>query len=133
MTAACLWKREPVSIGKVYRNLNNGLLSIMGMDGLVHGHFAQVSLMNVTFKVSAVILAQIRRQKRKTVGMWAKGDILFVADRISVPEHAKDWERVRFNPYLHDGFTTHSGIIITSAERLFITSTGDMFALHPKA
>lgn len=125
---AITWKREPITAGRVYRNLTNGLLSIMGSDGLVHGHFAQVMLHAVRFHVSASILAKIRATNRKTVGMWAKGTIHTVGNVISLPIECAEWERITFDPYKVDGFTNERGEVVTTAARLLITSAGLMLA-----
>lgn len=57
---------------QVYRNLNNGLLSVM-QDGRVVGHVASVNLLNVTFKVRRGGRQRVLTERRKNVHAFAQG------------------------------------------------------------
>lgn len=134
MRAHAAWKREPITRAKVYRNLHNGLLSVMGMDGLVHGHFAAIIMRDIRFRVSLRIVTQIRREKRKTVGMFAVGELVQVSARAkALPRDTARWKRIRVNPYLWDGFVDDDDTQVSSADKLVILANGDMRALSPAA
>jgi hypothetical protein len=118
-------------IYKVYRNLNNGKLSIKNTKGLVIGHCDSITLTSVEFKVNRKGVERIRKNKKKEVVATVNGNILnaegFVPfkgrdfDGLSAydyflksqlvkyafkEEYYKMPDRVYFNPYEHDTFYT---------------------------
>ena len=60
---------------KVYRNLNNGKLSIKNTEGLVVGHCDAIMLTTVEFKVNRKGVARVQKNKRKEVIATANGNI----------------------------------------------------------
>lgn len=57
---------------QVYRNLNNGLLSIQ-QNGLVVAHVPSCNLLNVVFKVQGGGRKRVLEQRRKNVHAYAVG------------------------------------------------------------
>ncbi len=112
----------------VYRNLNNGKLSIKNSCGLVAGHCDSIILTSVKFKVNRKGIARIQKNKRKEVIATANGNILSISGfvpfkgryveeltpydyflksqilKYASPE--KNAEKLYFNPYEHDTFYT---------------------------
>ena len=120
-------------IYKVYRNLNNGKLSIKNTEGLVVGHCDSIYLTSVEFKVNRKGVERIRKNKRKEVVATANGNIAnaegFVSFKGRYFEGLSTYDyflksellkyafkdeyvqgnqtaRVYFNPYEHDTFYT---------------------------
>ena len=118
-------------IYKVYRNLNNGKLSIINTEGLVVGHCDSIYLTSVEFKVSRKGVERIRKNRRKEVVATANGNIAnaegFVSFKGRYFEGLSTYDyflksellkyafketyynkpdRVYFNPYEHDTFYT---------------------------
>ena len=118
-------------IYKVYRNLNNGKLSIKNTEGLVVGHCDSVVLTSVEFKVNRKGVERIRRNKRKEVVATANGNIVSAEGFVSFKgryfeglsaydyflksqllkyafkeEYYNKPEKLYFNPYEHDTFYT---------------------------
>jgi hypothetical protein len=113
---------------KVYRNLNNGKLSIKNSCGLVAGHCDSVILTSVKFKVNPKGVNRIRLFQRKEVVATANGNVLSISGFVPfkgryieelspydyflksqilkyAPSENKA-EKVYFNPYEHDTFYT---------------------------
>ena len=123
----------------VYRNLNNGQLSIKSLStNLVIGHCQSIALSGVVFKVSTKGIDKIRKTKRKSVVAMVAGNIAtiegFIAykDRshgpyliTSIPELP---EKISFDPYRWDGFVDKRGITLSTKNYIQIFKNGDMFA-----
>ena len=60
----------------VYRNLNNGKLSVRNNKGLVVGHCDAITLIDVKFKVNKKGVERIRKTKRKEVVGVACGRVM---------------------------------------------------------
>ena len=118
-------------IYKVYRNLNNGKLSIKNTEGLVVGHCDSVVLTSVEFKVNRKGVERIRKNRRKEVVATANGNIVSAEGFVSFKgryfeglstydyflktqllkyafkeEYYNKPEKIYFNPYEHDTFYT---------------------------
>ena len=118
-------------IYKVYRNLNNGKLSIKNTEGLVVGHCDAITLTSVEFKVNRKGVESIRKNKRKEVVATANGNIVSAEGFVSFKgryieelsaydyflksqllkyafkeEYYNKPEKLYFNPYEHDTFYT---------------------------
>ncbi len=59
---------------KVYRNLNNGKLSIQE-NGLVVGHADNIIMLNVVFKVNQIGREKVIKEKKKNVHAFVIGEI----------------------------------------------------------
>ena len=116
---------------KVYRNLNNGKLSIKNSCGLVVGHCDAITLTSVEFKVNRKGVERIRNNRRKEVVATANGNIVSAEGFVSFKgryieelsaydyflksqllkyafkeEYYNKPEKLYFNPYEHDTFYT---------------------------
>ena len=69
---------------KVYRNLNNGKLSIKNSCGLVVGHCDAITLTSVEFKVNRKGVERIRNNRRKEVVATANGNIVSAEGFVSL-------------------------------------------------
>ena len=64
---------------QVYRNLNNGLISIQDLStGLVLGHASAVDLQRATFIVREAGRQQVLKEKRKNVHAFVRGKVVDV-------------------------------------------------------
>ena len=110
----------------VYRNLNNGKLSVRDNKGLVVGHCDAITLFGVRFNVNKKGLKRIRETKRKEVVAVASGQVLsaynFITyknreslDTFKLHDYRPVYEhrnfvvnqiakKITFNPYTHDKF-----------------------------
>jgi hypothetical protein len=98
---------------KVYRNLRNGLWSVMDTETRrVLGYTSEITLMNATFRVSAKGIQRIRDERRKRVVAFVQG--LFLG-------YYSDMEcgaPVQFNPYKWDRFVDCHGHPVQGAEKV---------------
>jgi len=124
----------------VYRNLNNGQLSIKDVkSGLVLGHCQRIRLKKVVFKVSQAGIERIRRERVKSVVAMVNGECAYLDGFVSYKDRHLDnpgtsysdqvsLERpIFFNPYKNDGFVNEDMSIITKAEEVEISKNGKMF------
>jgi hypothetical protein len=110
----------------VYRNLNNGKLSVRDNKGLVVGHCDAITLFGVRFNVNKKGLKRIRETKRKEVVAVANGQVLSAynfttyknresLDTFKLHDYRPVYEhrnfvvnqiakKITFNPYTHDKF-----------------------------
>lgn len=88
---------------KIYKNLHNGLWSIM-QGGLVVAHVESFSMYGVSFKVSESGRQKVIRERKKYVHAFIVGRLLEVNctddDIITSNPHT----RVRYNPYTLTSF-----------------------------
>jgi hypothetical protein len=106
---------------KVYRNLRNGLWSVMDTETRrVLGYAKEIMLMNATFPVSAKGVQRIREDRRKRVVAFVQG--LFLG-------YYSDMEcgaAVQFNPYKWDRFVDAHGHPVQGAEKVNLVSVAGM-------
>lgn len=72
------WFGQPV---RIYRNLNNGTMSVQGKSGAawrVIGHVTEATLQDVVFKISSASQARARQEQVRNVHAWGQG--ILVAD-----------------------------------------------------
>ncbi len=129
----------------IYRNLNNGKLSIKeSKSGLVVGHADSVRILKANFRVSESGVMKIRERKQKAVvatvhgflsaleGFKAfKGRELTLTSAIgkSAFTSASDATRVAFNPYKYSSFVNaETETPLATANQVFINNTGNMQA-----
>ena len=115
-----------ISRYSVYRNLNNGKLSVRDNKGLVVGHCDAITLFGVKFNVNKKGLKRIRETKRKEVVAVASGQVLSAynfttyknresLDTFKLHDYRPVYEhrnfvvnqiakKITFNPYTHDKF-----------------------------
>jgi len=109
---------------KVYRNLNNGELSVMqGQKVIAYADY--IYLKDVTFHVQKAGLAKVREEKRKNVHAYVKG-------YIDTDTYIDSNERVYYDPYKYDTFVTIDVLDevypIHKAEKVFINNKGEILA-----
>lgn len=84
---------------KVYRNLNNGLLSIVDTStDLVLGYCEAIQLFNVTFKVSQKGRERVLKEKRKNVHAYVLGYVEDTVNGFNATSEAT------YNPYKYESF-----------------------------
>ncbi len=127
---------------KVYRNLNNGKLSIQ-YKGLVIGHADSLMMLNVVFKVNQKGRERVIKEKKKNVHAFVIGDIACcegfkpfknreLKRRETYKLHEYIWYRgtVVYNPFKFNNFKLSNDkfklVDIYTADRLDINKNGNM-------
>ena len=134
----------------VYRNLNNGKLSVRNNKGLVVGHCDAITLIDVKFKVNKKGVERIRKTKRKEVVGVACGRVMSAynftryKNRESIKKHnlydstpkfqvSNIAKKIFFNPYKNNSFVCQSDSLVSyeiaKARLLAIDSEGRMLGL----
>jgi len=88
--------------GRVYRNLQNGRMSLqakVGKNWKVVGHVLDCILENVEFRVVESTRQRILTQQRRTVHAWGQGTLIGVGDPIIYAPID-----LTYNPFLSDRF-----------------------------
>jgi hypothetical protein len=101
------WKKPPTQVVDVYRNLNNGRLSVKNRgkgDNTVAGYFDRVEMKDVDLVVSAAALHRMRHVlKKRWVVAYARGTVTGVSESPGkVP--GVGWTEITFNPWKYDSF-----------------------------
>jgi len=90
---------------RVYRNLNNGLMSVQ-FKGKVVGHTDNLAIKNVSFIVSEATRIKMVAAKRRAVHAYAEG--ILMANTPDIPlTHT-----VHYNPYRSGQFTVSPGEMV---------------------
>ena len=107
---------------KVYRNLNNGQLSIM-QGSVVVAYTDYIYLKDVTFHVRKAGLEKVRLEQRKNVHAYVKG-------YIDNDKYIDSNEKVYYDPYKYDSFVTidvsDEVIPVHKTDKIFINNKGEM-------
>lgn len=125
---------------KLYRNLNNGKISIMDpATRLVIGHADKVSVVDAEFVVNENGRQRVLQEKRKNVHAFLTGTCVgvegfegFRGRSLTVASGTASGARrvVKYNPYKGPFFTTRvDGIPIHRAAGATVDSTGHMSAV----
>ena len=131
---------------QVYRNLNNGLISIQDLStGLVLGHASAVDLQRATFIVREAGRQQVLKEKRKNVHAFVRGKVISIQNfqpykgrslkvtRLSDVfffdqdlQGSDVWAttKVSYNPYKAPHFVTPEGDEVKSAYMCTVQSNG---------
>ena len=133
---------------QVYRNLNNGLISIQDLStGLVLGHASAIDLQEATFIVREAGRQQVIKEKRKNVHAFVRGKVIDVRNFQSFKGRGEGIEddspyawmnstklqrgsmlvtttRVSYNPYKAPHFVTPEGDEVDYAQLCTIQSDG---------
>lgn len=105
---------------KVYRNLNNGLISIV-QNSKVVGHADYLALENCKFKVNKKSRERVIATKRKNVHAYMYGYIIPIQQLIA---HDLKCEIV-YNPYINDEFMIKNTEEVAPVSRYgYITKEG---------
>ena len=129
---------------QVYRNLNNGLISIQDLStGLVLGHASAIDLEEASFIVREAGRQQVIKEKRKNVHAFVRGKVIDV--RNFQPFKGRrvggGWTgacslvdlqgssmytttKVSYNPYKEPHFTTPEGDEVDYAHLCTVQSNG---------
>lgn len=111
---------------RIYRNLHNGLMSVQGKvngNWKVIGHTANLSLQDVTFKVSLKARERVLRSGKKEVHAFIVGVVstpLLLTD---------DFQPIKYNPKKADCFHLLDGSKITQAKACIITDCKPQISL----
>lgn len=96
------WSRAIGQTIRIYRNLNNGTMSIQCKEAgrwLVVGHVTDCVVSGVTFKVSGSGRQRVIRDRRKNVHAWGEGVLVAqFAPEIDCPID------LAYNPYTNETF-----------------------------
>lgn len=114
-------------IVRVYKNLNNGLISIQCKETrLVMGHCRKISLEDATFLVNEAGRQRVLRDKRKNVHAYAEGRVISTEGlqsfrnrsvaTASLTPPVKGAIKVKYNPYKYSSFVTESGNPVRGAQ-----------------
>lgn len=132
---------------QVYRNLNNGLISIQDLStGLVLGHAYAVDLEEATFIVREAGRQQVLKEKRKNVHAFVRGkvisiqnfqpykgrslkvtrlsDVFFFDQDLQGSDVWATTTKVSYNPYKAPHFVTPEGDEVKSAYMCTVQSNG---------
>ena len=133
---------------QVYRNLNNGLISIQDLStGLVLGHASAVDMEEASFIVREAGRQQVIKEKRKNVHAFVRGKVIDVRNFQSFKGRGEGIEddspyawmnstklqrgsmlvtttRVSYNPYKAPHFVTPEGDEVDYAQLCTIQSDG---------
>ena len=127
---------------QVYRNLNNGLISIQDLStGLVLGHASAVDLQRATFIVREAGRQQVIREQRKNVHAFVRGKVISIQNfqpykgrslRVNRLSDLQDLQvsnmwtttKVSYNPYKAPHFVTPEGDEVDYAHLCTVQSNG---------
>mgnify|MGYP003635392358 FL=1 len=133
---------------QVYRNLNNGLISIQDLStGLVLGHASAIDLQEASFIVREAGRQQVIREQRKNVHAFVRGKVIDVRNFKPFKGRGEGIEddspyawmnstklqrgsmlvtttRVSYNPYKAPHFVTPEGDEVDYAQLCTIQSDG---------
>jgi len=112
---------RPLEIGEkvfVYRNLTRDCLSVKSMKtGLVIGHVKEISLRDVTFKVSQKGNERVRREQKKYVHAGVVGYITESVEKFG-------GVKVRYNPYENKSFVNPYGSPVEKSDFAIVKTSG---------
>lgn len=124
---------------RVYRNLNNGLLSIQSTGGkLILAHCKSIRLVDAKFLVSEKGRQRVIANSRKDVHAYVEGFVAQVEGLVSyrgrtmpkvrgIESEACNLTRcVRYNPYQSANFTDERGDPVYMAPEILIHASGQM-------
>jgi len=127
---------------QVYRNLNNGLISIQDLStGLVLGHADAIDLEEANFIVREAGRQQVIREQRKNVHAFVRGKVISIQNfqpykgrslRVNRLSDLQDLQvsnmwtttKVSYNPYKAPHFVTPEGDEVDYAHLCTIQSNG---------
>jgi len=123
---------------KVYRNLNNGLISIQ-KEGLVVGHCSSITLKDVNFKVNQGGRSRVIAQQCKNVHAYAIGSVVALQDFTSFKGRDLTFDKnpvkgeleavdVTYNPYKYSTFVDESKKPIHNCDAAIINRLGKIKA-----
>lgn len=114
---------------EVYRNLHNGKLSVRKAHGKVLRHTNEVYMKNVSFVVQPAGRERVRRERKKYVHAFLRGEEIEQGDFLVDNYISKS---VFYNPYTVDNFSheSYNGEIeaVYKADFVYVNSNGKMYA-----
>lgn len=114
---------QPNELVRVYRNLNNGLISVMNTKGQVIAHVAQLALKDVKFVVRQTGRERVLKDKRKNVHAFVVGKFWFSLDSIL----DLGGSIVKYNPYKYSSFVRADETPILDAKAAVINKEGKIY------
>ena len=112
---------NPAKPVRIYRNLNNGKISIK-QGAHVVGHTDQAFLLNARFLVFEILRQKVVEQRVKSVHAYIEG---MWADRYQEPN--EESTIVWYNPYITDAFRTAGrNEACLTAQKILVKSDGSM-------
>lgn len=132
---------------RVYRNINNGMISIRcTKNNLVVGHAASVDLIDCKYIVFDSGRDRVLKEKRKNVHAFVEGEIvcahkfkpyrkreIIYTDRVDVDGIGVGLERIqiKYNPYVHDSFVNVvDGTKVTESLCAYVSCSGLVYAYY---
>jgi hypothetical protein len=127
----------------VYRNLNNGELSIQNTKTkFIIGHCKKIILKDVEYRVSVRGIEKIRKKGVKSVVAKVVGEIARIEGFVRykgrshgpylVEDDCALDERVFFDPYKWDGFVDKNGSVLSKSNVIEINRDGRMYSTKNK-
>lgn len=124
---------------RTYRNLNNGMISIMcDQTKRIVGHSTYIELQNVEFKVNESGRQRVIRHRRKNAHAFAIGDIIVAEGLVAYKERSACLSEpntshemtipLRYNPYESGSFLDASLAPRSTAKACRIFHDGKIFA-----
>jgi hypothetical protein len=115
----------------LYRNLHTGSWSrIDRITGLVDAHPVAAAVRDARLVVQPAGRARVRAERRKTVHAYVRGTVAPAPD-------ADGWQRLTYNPYVHDTFVLadgpRAGTPVLRAAWVALRPDGTAWALDPHA
>ena len=109
---------------RVYRNLNNGLVSIK-QKNLVVGYAEEIIIKKCEYPVNENLRQKVLKEQSKKVHAYVYG---FVEDEGNLPkDFFADAERADYNPYKYDSFIlVKNGGKLAESNYCFVNSEGLM-------
>ena len=107
---------------EVYRNLHKSAWSVRHQGKVIY-HDEATLIADARLVVQPAGQARVRREGRKFVHAWTKGERLDIG---LAP--TKGWRRVTYNPYTMDTFQdTETGAPVTEAAYVLLDANGKAF------
>lgn len=117
-------KINPLKKVKVYRNLNNGKISIK-QGNLVVGHADIIFLKDTSFLVNETNRQRVLSKKQKNVHAFIEG---YWVEDVREMKKIDFNKRIWYNPYLTEFFRLlDTQEAIHTASYVYVTSDGEMF------
>jgi len=113
--------RAPLALGervRIYRHLRKQCYSVLHAWGLLAGHYDELTLVDVEFRVRAAGRARVLASRQKNVHAFVVGTVASHAPPAAAAI------RVRYDPYTGATFVTLEGAPVRRAARVVLTPAG---------
>ena len=117
----------------LYRNLHTNTWSLVNRaTGTVSEHPSEAFVRDVSFVVQPAGNAKVRREKKKYVHAYVRGECSPIPPMRAAAYLVHGWQRVTYNPYAHTSFVlADTGAPVYRAEAALLKADGSAWALRP--